>query len=166
MLAERVFESDSLEQTEELAAQIGAGLEAGDVLALDGELGSGKTSFVRGLALGLGVGEPVSSPTYVLMNAYVGRLDLYHFDAWMEGREQAFLADGGDEWLRAGGVAVIEWASRVSDWLPLPRLEVVLEHQGPERRRIRLGVAGTPGQDAGRLLGLLQRLAPPGGPAA
>jgi tRNA threonylcarbamoyladenosine biosynthesis protein TsaE len=141
---------DSVEATEALAAEIGARLRPGDVLALDGELGSGKTAFVRGLARGLEVDEPVHSPTYVLMNAYSGRLELYHFDAWMEGREEAFLADGGSAWLRAGGVAAIEWAERVAPWLPLPRLSVRLSHAGPEARWIELQVLpGTEGDDGG-----------------
>jgi len=157
------LESPSVEATEDLAAELGARLRPGDVVALDGELGAGKTAFVRGLARGLGVDEPVSSPTYVLMNVYSGRLELYHFDAWMEGREQAFLADGGGEWLRAGGVAAVEWAGRVADWLPTPRLAVRLAHAGPEARRVEIEVVpGPDGQDAG-LGALVAALAPPEG---
>jgi tRNA threonylcarbamoyladenosine biosynthesis protein TsaE len=136
----RVWRCESPQATEDLACALGSRLRAGDVLALDGELGAGKTAFVRGLARGLGVAEPVSSPTYVLMNVYSGRLELYHFDAWMEGREEAFLADGGSEWLSAGGVSAVEWAARVADWLPLPRLAVRLAHAGPLARRIEIEV--------------------------
>lgn len=144
------FLCDSPEASEAVACSLGARLRAGDVLALDGELGSGKTAFVRGLARGLGVEEPVSSPTYVLMNVYSGRLELYHFDAWMEGREEAFLADGGAEWLRAGGVAAVEWAERVAPWLPLPRLSVRMAHVGPSTRRIEIEVLpDAEGRDGG-----------------
>ena len=101
--------SRSAEGTEALGRALGRELPAGAVLALDGDLGSGKTCFVRGLARGLGVEGPVGSPTYTLMHAYEGgRLPLYHFDAWMEQRERALLADGGGEWLRADGVSVVE----------------------------------------------------------
>jgi tRNA threonylcarbamoyladenosine biosynthesis protein TsaE len=157
----RRFRCDSVAATEALAAALGARLRAGDVLALDGELGAGKTAFVRGLARGLEVEEPVRSPTYVLMHAYSGRLELYHFDAWMEGREEAFLADGGSEWLRAGGVAAVEWAARVADWLPLPRLAVRLDHLGPESRRVELEALPGPGGDDGGLGEVLAGLTAP-----
>lgn len=152
---------DSVEATEALAAELGARLRAGDVLALDGELGAGKTAFVRGLARGLEVLEQVRSPTYVLMHVYSGRLELYHFDAWMEGREEAFLADGGSEWLRAGGVAAVEWAARVAAWLPLPRLAVRLAHAGPQSRWVELEVLTGPAGDDGGLDQVLACLSAP-----
>lgn len=130
MAAERSFRTLSVEATEALAAAVGALAGVDLVVCLDGDLGAGKTAFVRGLARGLEVTEPVSSPTYTLMHTYPGRLELYHFDAWMEGREAAFLEGGGAEWLHAGGVAVVEWAARVATWLPDERLEVLLEHEG------------------------------------
>ena len=135
--------SRSVEATEALAEHLGRLAPPGLVVALIGELGSGKTCFVRGLSRGLGITEPVSSPTYTLMHEYVGgRLTLYHFDAWMEGREKALFLDGGDDWLYAQGVSAVEWAGRVGDWLPEPRLEVVLEHRGPEARALRLTAVG------------------------
>jgi tRNA threonylcarbamoyladenosine biosynthesis protein TsaE len=161
--ASRSFTSLSEEGTESLAAAVGAGLAAGDVVALDGELGAGKTVFVRGLAQGLEVADSVSSPTYILMNAYRGRLPVYHFDAWMEGRAEAFLEDGGAEWMRADGVALVEWAERVADWLPVPRLEVHLAHAGPERRVLRLEVLGESGERWTRLRKLIAGLELPEG---
>lgn len=118
---------------ERLGVLIGECVGSGAVLALDGELGTGKTTLVRGLARGLGVSEPVSSPTYTLMHSYPGRLELFHFDAWMQGREAAFLDGGGAEWFHSGGVAVVEWASRVSEYLPVDRLEIELSHRGTPR---------------------------------
>lgn len=117
------------EATEALGEALGRAAVAGDVIALHGELGAGKTTLTRGLAVGLGVPDDVASPTYILMDAHTGgRLPLYHFDAWMEGREKALFLDGGDEGLRSEGVAVVEWAGRVAAWLPAPRLEVELRH--------------------------------------
>ena len=135
------LELTGVEATEALGAALGELAEAGDVLALHGELGAGKTALVRGLARGLGLEEGVASPTYILMDAHQGgRLPLFHFDAWMEGREKALFLDGGDEWLRAGGVAVVEWAGRVGAWLPTPRLEVELRHVSLAARHATLRV--------------------------
>ena len=162
MAAERSFATHSAEATELLAEHLGAGLQAGAVVALDGELGSGKTTFVRGLCRGLGVApdEQVSSPTYTLMHEYRGRLPVYHFDAWMEGREEAFLAGGGAEWLHAGGVSVVEWAARVREWLPEPRLEVRLSHVGPSERRLELALVGEHPALAALVAALPQEISP------
>lgn len=136
----RVFLSRSPEATEALGATLGAGLVAGAVVALSGELGSGKTTLVRGLARGLGVAGPVTSPSFTLMHEHPGPLALYHFDAWMAGREALFLEGGGAEYLGGEGVAVVEWAERIEAWLPAPRLAVRLDHRGPAERSIELAV--------------------------
>ena len=148
-LAERRLVCRSADATEALAGAIGALLQPGDVVALTGELGAGKTCFVRGAARALGVEGHVASPTYTLMHAYEGRIPVYHLDAWMQGRGEAFLEDGGAEWLRADGVALVEWAERVGAWLPPARLDVHLAHAGPEVRRVRLSVPGVQAGDAG-----------------
>lgn len=137
----RWFLSHSPAATEALGADLGRALGAGAVIALRGELGSGKTAFVRGLARGLDCVDPVTSPTFTLMHEYRGRLTLCHFDAWMSGREGLFLEGGGAEFLGGAGVAVVEWAERVERWLPLPRIELGLSHRDPTTRLLRLGVA-------------------------
>lgn len=144
--------STSSEHTIALGAALGERLPAGAVLALSGDLGSGKTTLVRGLAGGLGIPEAeVASPTYVLLQAYEGgRLPLYHFDAWMEGREKALFMDGGDEWLHAGGVSCIEWAGRVGEWIPRPHVALALAHRTPEERSLVLEVVGAGPDGAGR----------------
>jgi tRNA threonylcarbamoyladenosine biosynthesis protein TsaE len=158
-LAQRWLMCHSAEATEALAAGVAALLEPGDVVALRGELGAGKTCFVRGAARALGVAGPVASPTYTLMHAYEGRVPVYHLDAWMQGRGEAFLEDGGAEWLRADGVAFVEWAERVAAWLPPARLEVLLEHAGPERRRVLLDVPGLGSDPSAAARGTAERLA-------
>ncbi len=134
--------SSSPERTEHLGRVLGEGLVPGSVVSLRGDLGSGKTTFVRGLALGLDVVEPVTSPTFTLMHEYAGRLPCYHFDAWMSGREALFLEGGGAEYLGGDGVAIVEWSDRVESWLPRPRLEVRLGHRSPEERSLALGLLG------------------------
>ncbi|MAF65665.1 MAG: tRNA (adenosine(37)-N6)-threonylcarbamoyltransferase complex ATPase subunit type 1 TsaE [Planctomycetes bacterium] len=138
----RSFLSRSPEQTEALGACLGEVLEAGAVLALCGDLGSGKTCFARGVARGLGVEEPVTSPTFALLATYEGRLPLQHFDAWMEGRGRALLADGAGDCLGAEGVAVIEWAERVEEWLPREHLRVELNHNNARERLLTLAAWG------------------------
>ena len=144
--------SPSPEATEALGVFLGENLPAGTVVALDGDLGAGKTTLTRGIGRGLGRYE-VSSPTFTLHDLHEGgRLPLSHFDAWMEGREKALLDDGGDEWLGAEGVAVVEWADRVARWLPEPRLEVRLAHRGEEERSLELSVLGDVSEGLGAAL--------------
>lgn len=164
---ERRFRSLSPEATEQIGCLLGERLWGGVVLTLDGDLGAGKTTFVRGLARGLGIEEGVASPTYTLMQQHDGgRLPLFHFDAWMEGREKALLADGADEFLGQDGVSVVEWAGRVDGWLPSPRLSVELRHDSPETRWVILRAVGAEaahGEALERLQGLLLALEAPVG---
>jgi tRNA threonylcarbamoyladenosine biosynthesis protein TsaE len=158
------FESGSEEATRALGAALGARLAAGDVVALEGDLGAGKTAFVRGLAQGLGSAGPVQSPTYTLARSYDdGRLPLQHLDAYLEGRERAFLLDGGAEWLSQAGVVAVEWAERVADLLPEVRLVVRIEHRARDVRAIELAVQGA-GPRAEELARRLAGVALPGGP--
>lgn len=155
----RTFLSRSPDATRGLGEAIGRVIPADTVVALVGDLGGGKTCLVQGLARGLDVRDPVTSPTYALLQTYSGRLELYHFDAWMEGRERAFLVDGGIEWMRAGGVAAVEWADRVLDVLPRPVLRIDLEHASATERRVSLRVEGA-GAAAERLQTIVDRIAP------
>jgi tRNA threonylcarbamoyladenosine biosynthesis protein TsaE len=132
--------SRSPESTEELGERLGRVLRPGSVLGLVGELGSGKTTLVRGLARGLECTDPVTSPTFTRMRELSGRLPLYHFDAWRSGSEPLF-AEGG-ELLGGEGVAVVEWADRVEAWLPRPRIEIRLAHAGVDEREIALALVG------------------------
>ncbi|MEM7515430.1 MAG: tRNA (adenosine(37)-N6)-threonylcarbamoyltransferase complex ATPase subunit type 1 TsaE [Planctomycetota bacterium] len=135
--------SPAAECTHELGVAFGRAAQAGWIFALEGDLGAGKTCFVSGLAEGLGIDEVISSPTFTLMQAYEGRLPLLHFDAWMEGRERAFLQDGGAEELHSGrAVCAIEWAGKVEALLPKPFLWVGLGHRTLEERTLQLGLAG------------------------
>lgn len=127
--------SGSPAETEALAAGLARYLAAGDVLCLHGELGTGKTCFVRGLARGLGVARPVTSPSFVLAHEYRGRLPLYHLDLYrLRGPEEAFDLE---EYLHAGdGVVAVEWADRAEGMLPERRLDVVFSFadEDPEGR--------------------------------
>ena len=137
-LAGVTYDSDSISHTETIAAELARDLPAGSCIALHGNLGAGKTQFVRGLVTGLG-GNPraVSSPTYVLLNIYGGgRLAVYHLDAYRVHGPDDFEAIGFGELLEQGGVVVVEWADRVSELLPAATIHVRIEHAGETARRI------------------------------
>jgi tRNA threonylcarbamoyladenosine biosynthesis protein TsaE len=131
-------ESNSVAETEGIAAELARTLGPGMAIALHGNLGAGKTQFVRGLLVGLG-GNPrtVSSPTYVLLNIYEsGRLPLFHLDAYRVAGAEDFEAIGFGELLEQGGVVVVEWADRVAELMPAGTIHVRLEPVGEAARRI------------------------------
>ncbi len=133
-------ETDTVAATEAVAADLAASLRPGDVIALEGDLGAGKTQFVRGLLRGLG-GDPrlVSSPTYVLLNVYPGgRLTLYHLDAYRTAGADNLAGIGFDELLDAGGVVAVEWPGRVGELLPARRYTVSLTAIGDGQRTIEI----------------------------
>lgn len=138
-IAAEARETRSAAETEELARELASTLRGGDVVLLFGELGAGKTAFVRGLARGLGAdAEDVASPTFVLLTRYAGRLTLHHADLYR-------LGPGGEEELGLeelpgrDGVLAVEWAERIAR-PPWPGwVEVRLEHAGGDRRRIAVG---------------------------
>lgn len=110
--------SQSVADTHALAGRVAAALKPGAVLALHGELGSGKTCFVQGLARALGVTQAVQSPTYTLVNEYAGSLPLYHVDLYRIRDGQDALNLGLDEYLYGEGITAIEWAERAADIMP------------------------------------------------
>ena len=126
-------------------AVLGREIKAPLVIALHGELGTGKTTFVRGAACGLGVAEAVTSPSFVLLKIYAGRLPLFHFDFYRLD-EAASLDDlGFDEYLPGEGVAFVEWAENLPDIVPPCRLEIMMERffdREGEGRRIRFKPRG------------------------
>ena len=131
-------DTDSVAATEAVAAELARTLVAGDVIALEGDLGAGKTQFARGLLRGLG-GDPrlVSSPTYVLLNVYPGgRLTVYHLDAYRTAGADDLAGIGFDELLGEGGVVVVEWPDRVGELLPERRYTVRLTATGQGRRTV------------------------------
>lgn len=109
----RVISLSSLEETIAIGKELATSLQPGDVLALSGDLGAGKTTFVKGLALGLDIEEPIQSPTYVYLNEYQGRIPLFHFDLYRLKGVEDFINLGFDEFMSRGGVCAIEWPERI-----------------------------------------------------
>jgi tRNA threonylcarbamoyladenosine biosynthesis protein TsaE len=119
----------SSEETMALATRVGAVLRAGDVVALVGELGAGKTVFAKGIARALGVQDVVVSPTFTLVREYAGvDVPLVHVDVYRLDHLQELHDAGFDELVGGPGVTVVEWGDRVSAMLPVDRLDVVLVH--------------------------------------
>ena len=140
---ERVVASDDAETTRALAARLAAVARPGDLLCLVGELGAGKTQFAKGFAVGLGITDTVSSPTFVLMTEYAGRLPMFHIDLYRLDDAADALAGGLLDERQLDGVALVEWAERLGSALPAARLDVVIDGSGDEPRRIALR-AGDP----------------------
>ena len=130
--------SHSKEETQQLGKEIAQKLSSGDVLALIGDLGAGKTTFVQGLASGLGVAAPrdVRSPTFILLSEYQGRLPLTHIDFYRLNNVRALDMLGLEEYFNGNGVTVIEWADRFPNILPSRTLTISLKIIDETRREI------------------------------
>ena len=130
------FLTNSPRETEQLGEKLAAVLRPGAVIAYRGDLGAGKTAFTRGLARGLGYGEPVTSPTYTIVNEYLGgRLPLFHFDMYRLASSDDLWDIGWEDYLDRGGVCAVEWSENVADALEAPIL-ITIEKLGEDARRI------------------------------
>jgi len=132
-----IYTTNSPEETRELASRFAANINPGDVLALRGLLGSGKTCFIQGVARGLGVTEKyITSPTFVLVREYQGRLPLYHVDLYRlaPGIEIGML--GLEEYLDGDGVSAVEWAEKVEGMLPERTINISFECLDEMTRKI------------------------------
>jgi tRNA threonylcarbamoyladenosine biosynthesis protein TsaE len=137
--------SHSSEETKSLGNLLAPLLVPGDVLVMSGDLGAGKTTFVQGLAKGLGIVERVTSPTFVLMKEYQGgRFPLMHLDVYRLARVQDVIDLGIDEYLDPSYVVVVEWGDKVEPLLPQDHLTIDLLHEGGDVRNITLTGKGTP----------------------
>ena len=110
--------SHSVAETEEIGAQLAAQLHKGSVVAYRGGLGMGKTAFTRGLAQGLGYTGRVTSPTFTVVNEYLGTTPLFHFDMYRLDSEDELFDIGWEDYLTRGGVCAVEWSENVADALP------------------------------------------------
>lgn len=129
--------TSSPEETEKLGFKLGKMLHGGEVIAYRGGLGMGKTCFTRGLALGLGYTGEVTSPTFALINEYLGgRLPLYHFDMYRISGWEDLYSTGFFEYLEQGGVIAAEWSENVENALPESTVTVSFRALGDERREI------------------------------
>jgi len=132
------FRSDSPNDTFSLGQRVASFLTAGSVVALQGELGSGKTFLVKGIAKGLGIEETITSPTYTIISEYRSSPSLYHIDAYRLDNDEDFENLGGGEIINSGGISLIEWSERIPKLLPKEKITIILKITGPCSRLIQI----------------------------
>ena len=133
---ERRVSSDAPAATRDLAATLATVAKPGDLICLWGELGAGKTQFAKGFGAGLGVTDTITSPSFILMAEYAGRLPLFHIDLYRLADAGDALAGGLIDERQADGVTLVEWPDRMGELLPAARLDVTIDGTGDEPRTI------------------------------
>ena len=128
-----IIETFSQEETKEFARSLGEAASPGDVFALSGDLGVGKTVFAKGMAEGLGITEPVSSPTFTILQEYTsGRIPFYHFDVYRVEEPEEMEETGFDDAIFGEGVSLVEWAELIKDIMPQHYTQILIEKE-PEK---------------------------------
>ncbi len=130
------FISNSEHETEKIGEQFAAGLKGGSVVAMYGDLGAGKTAFVRGMARGMGLDCRVSSPTFTIVNEYLGERELIHFDMYRLSDAEELFDIGWEDYLRRGAVCAVEWSENVQDAFFGDETIVRIEKLGDGQRKI------------------------------
>ena len=132
----QVYYTNNEQETEALGERFSAGLSGGAVVAMYGDLGAGKTAFVRGMARGMGLSCRVSSPTFTIVNEYLGDRELIHFDMYrLSGADELFEI-GWEDYLNRGAVCAVEWSEKVQDAFFGDEIRVTIEKLGDTRRKI------------------------------
>lgn len=131
--------TNSEAETERAGAEFSAGLPGGSVVALYGDLGAGKTAFVRGMARGMGIAARVSSPTFTIVNEYLGERELYHFDMYRLADADELFDIGWEDYLRRGGVCAVEWSENVEDAFEGDEVRVRITKTSDNGRKIEIG---------------------------
>ena len=140
---EKAFTTNNPEETMRLGRKIGKLLKQGDVVALIGNLGAGKTVIANGLCRGIGVKESyITSPTYTIINQYDGRIPVYHIDLYRLNDSKELYNLGWDEYIYGNGTCIIEWADKAGEMLPEEYLMVNIEVTGKDKRKITLQAKG------------------------
>ena len=142
MIEELVYVTHSPEETMALGRALGCLLQGGELLALEGDLGAGKTHFIKGLAEGLEVTETVTSPTFGLIHEYRGRVPLAHFDVYRLDSPAELENLGYEEYFFGAGVTAVEWSDQIRDYLPEEYMKISFTVLGSQERQIRFTAAG------------------------
>ena len=134
-----ILYTNSEKETEAAGAEFAASLPGGTVVALYGDLGAGKTAFVRGMAKAFGIDEGVCSPTFTIVNEYIGKRELFHFDMYRLGSSDELFDIGWEDYLNRGGVCAVEWSENVEDAFEGDEIVVRIEKTSDSGRKIMIG---------------------------
>lgn len=139
-LNSKVAISRSPEETEEIGFQLGSSLPVGSIVCFFGDLGAGKTTFIKGMARGAGQidSDEVNSPTFVYLNIYEGGVPIYHFDLYRLKDVQEFIRMGFDEYFGGEGICCLEWSERIEEELPAKAIRVEIRHLDETQREVRI----------------------------
>nr|WP_027308175.1 tRNA (adenosine(37)-N6)-threonylcarbamoyltransferase complex ATPase subunit type 1 TsaE [Caloramator sp. ALD01] len=132
------FVTNNERETFELGYKIGTKLKKGDVISLNGDLGAGKTHLTKGIAAGLGVDDYITSPTFTIVNEYMGRLPFYHFDVYRIDDIYEMYEIGFDEYLYGDGVCVVEWGDMVEELLPKDKIYIYIKKLDDSIREVQI----------------------------
>lgn len=134
----QVFRTRSEEETYDLGKKLSKELKPGDTISLEGDLGTGKTAFTKGIASGLGIEDHITSPTFTLVNTYIGKVVLHHFDVYRIDDPDELLAIGWEEYFSDDAITVVEWGDLVSDILPPNVIRILFQRDdsAPDSRSI------------------------------
>jgi tRNA threonylcarbamoyladenosine biosynthesis protein TsaE len=139
----KILFTDSANQTVKAGKSLARILQKGDVVVFSGCLGAGKTTFIKGIALGLGVNEnDIKSPSFTLVNEYQGTIPLYHFDLYRMKDNSELYEIGWDDYLMRDSIIVVEWGEKANNLLPEKRVEILMEITGETQRRLTLTFLG------------------------
>ena len=133
-----IFETNTPEETIAIGKKIGEKLTSGAIIAMEGTLAAGETTITKGIALGLGIEEEITSPTFTLISEYEGRIPLYHMDVYRIDTVEDFLGLGVEEMLYGNGVCVIEWSEKIRSELPKETITIIMKAGNKETRQIEI----------------------------
>ena len=143
-----IIETKTPQETFEVGKKIGENAKPGQIYTLTGDLGVGKTVFTQGVAAGLGITEPICSPTFTIIQEYEsGRLPLYHFDVYRLSEAEEIYEVGYEDYLNSGGIILIEWADIIKSELPKEYIEIKLFYHEDETREVELRYVGNPAKE-------------------
>ncbi len=130
------IKTNSADETIAIGERLGKLLSPGNVIALYGDLGAGKTTLTRGIAAGIGLDADIHSPTFTLIHEHAGRIPIYHVDLYRLSSEQEVETLGLEEYIYSDGVTIIEWGDRMKSMLPVERLDITLKMTGDTERQL------------------------------
>jgi tRNA threonylcarbamoyladenosine biosynthesis protein TsaE len=139
--------SNSEAETSRIGSELASALEPGTVVAMYGDLGAGKTAFVRGMAQGLELDARVSSPTFTIVNEYLGRIPLFHFDMYRLADADELFEIGWEDYIQRGGICAVEWSENVEDAFYKDTIRVYIDKLGDTTRKIRIAFPDEDGED-------------------